>query len=108
MSSIKQSLSDLKRQQIRRFGREGIRAHPVQETGKVQARNVRLTVRGRMDVYDSGEIKEQTPVDETEYVTIKFRTNRQLHEGIQQQLDHMKDKVRVLEVDSPKKVFYET
>jgi len=95
-------------QHINQFGNDGARVHPVRETGKVQARNVCITVRGRMDVYKAGEIIEQTPIDETEYVTVKFNTRSQLIEGINQQMEQMKDKIRVLEQDSPRKVFYST
>jgi hypothetical protein len=96
----------VRRQHINKYGNDGIHVHSVQETGKVQARIVRLNVRGHMDVYKSGVIVEQTERDVIEYVTVKFRTKRQLLQGIQLQIEQLKNKIQVAEVDSPRKELF--
>ncbi len=106
--TVKETVAALRREHLQQFGMDGPRVHPVQENGKVQARNVRITVRGMMNVYQDGEIVETTDIDETEYVVIKFKTRRDLVDGINQQIEQMKGKVQELEVDSPKKTFYST
>ena len=71
--TVKETVAALRREHLQQFGMDGPRVHPVQENGKVQARNVRITVRGMMNVYKDGEIVETTDIDETEYVVIKFK-----------------------------------
>lgn len=104
--TVKDTVAALRREHLQQFGPDGPRVHPVQENGKVQARNVRLTVRRLMNVYQDGKIIEQTDIDETEYVVIKFKTKRELVQGVEQQLEHMKGKVQELEVEPEKNVLF--
>ncbi len=98
----------MRRGQQQENGRSGIRIHGVEENGERQQRNVRLTVCGRMDVYEGGRVLESTDVEEMEYCTVKFTTRQGLIDGIQRQLSSLSQKVIALEMDSPKKVFHET
>ncbi len=106
--NIAREIGHLRRGQQQENGRAGIRIHGVEENGERQQRNVRLTVRGRMDVYEGGRVLESTDVEEVEYCTVKFTTRQGLIDGIQSQLSSLSQKVIALEMDSPKKVFHET
>ncbi|MDR3411630.1 MAG: HNH endonuclease signature motif containing protein, partial [Formivibrio sp.] len=90
------------------LGASGIRVHPVEENGKVQRRNVRLVVRGIVDVYKGGRVEERTEIEEEEYVIIHFKTERQLRDGIRHQMTRLIEKVSELDSDSPNKKFYAT
>ena len=106
--SVQGQIRDLHREHRHEHGANGIRIHDVEETGAIQSRNVRLTVRGRVDVYLGGQTQETVPIEETEYAVVQFRTRRQLISGIKQQMGQLLSKIQALEADSPKKVFHQT
>jgi hypothetical protein len=105
---IRSQIAALGRQHRGENGREGIHIHPVVEDGVIQSRNVRLTVRGRVDVYEGRQTIETIDIEEVEYAVVRFRTRNQLIDGVKQQLERLTQKCEDLEADSPKKVFYPT
>lgn len=107
-SGIAQQIRQLRNAQHEENGRGGIRIHGVQETDERQQRNVRLTIRGRVDVYEGGRVLESNVIEEVEYCTVNFNTREGLVDGIQNQLSALEQKMLALEADSPKKVFYKT
>lgn len=80
----------------------------VDEDGSIHSRNVKLTVRGRIDTYKGGQIVESTEIEESEYVVIRFKTRQQLQAGVAKLLAEYKKKLELLECDSPKKVLHVT